>query len=187
VRRSELAHILRAASRIAGDNEILLVGSQSILGSFDEDDLPDEAVGSIEADVAFFGPDAGDKALQVDAVIGEDSNFHLMNGYYGQGVEIDGLIVLPSGWADRVVIWESHSSAPGRAHCLERHDLAVSKLAAFREKDLEFVYALLKAGLLDADVLSQRLQDTPDLVPPHRRRLLLWVRASAARVASSAS
>ncbi|MBB2923714.1 hypothetical protein [Cellulomonas cellasea] len=184
MRRSELAHILRAASTIAGDAEVLLVGSQSILGSFDEDDLPDEAVGSIEADVAFFGTDAGEKALRVDGAIGEDSGFHQMYGYYAQGLEIDGLVVLPQGWEQRVVIWQSQSSAPGRAHCLERHDLAVSKLAAFREKEREFVHALLACGLLLPEILLERLDGTPGLGAPHRRRLQDWVRVSAARIES---
>jgi hypothetical protein len=178
MKRAELAHILRAASTIADDPEILLVGSQSILGSYDEDDLPDEAVGSIEADVAFFGPDARTKADQVDGAIGEDSGFHAMYGYYAQGVEVDGLVDLPEGWRDRIVVWHSHASAPGRAHCLERHDLAVSKLSAFREKDLEFVSALLGVGLLDADVLLARIGSTPTLAPPHRRRLSSWVLAT---------
>lgn len=186
MRRIELAHILRAASTIANDPEILLVGSQSILGSVDEDDLPDEAVGSIEADVAFFGSGASDKALKVDGAIGEDSGFHQMNGYYAQGVEVDGLIVLPTGWRDRVVVWQSNSSAPGRAHCLEKHDLAVSKLAAFREKDLEFVHALLACGLLSAEVLVERLEGTPDLAPAHQRRLLRWVHDVAATLDPSA-
>lgn len=178
MRRTELAHLLRAASTITGDPEILLVGSQSILGSFDEDDLPDEAVGSVEADVAFFGPDAARKSLEVDGAIGEDSAFHQMYGYYAQGVEVDGLVALPTGWEDRVVIWRSYSSAPGRAHCLERHDLAVSKLAAFREKDLEFVQSLLDAGLLVSATLAERIAATPAIAPPHRRRLLAWVRAA---------
>ena len=182
MKRVELAHILRAASRITSTTDILVVGSQSILGSFDEDDLPDEAVGSIEADVAFVGEDAAEKALAVDGAIGEESGFHQMNGYYGQGVELDGLIVLPTGWQDRLVRWSSFSSEPGRALCLEPHDLAISKLAAFREKDQECVYALIEAGVLDTAVLLERLAAT-EVPPAHARRIESWVRAIAVRFA----
>lgn len=129
MKRSELSHLLRAACAIANDKDVVIVGSQSILGSYDEDDLPGEAVGSIEADVSFFGPDADEKALAVDGAIGEDSAFHQLYGYYAQGVEIDGLVVLPDGWRERIVVWQSYSSEPARALCLEPHDLAVSKLA----------------------------------------------------------
>jgi len=54
VKKSELAHILRAACSITGDPHILVIGSQSILGSFSEDELPSDAPRSIEADVAFL-------------------------------------------------------------------------------------------------------------------------------------
>jgi hypothetical protein len=34
--------------------------------------------------------------------------------------------------------------------CLDKEDLCVAKLCAFREKDRNFVAALLEAGLVDA-------------------------------------
>lgn len=69
--REQLEHILRAASKIARDPDVLVIGSQSVLGSFAEDDLPFEATSSIEADVAFFDDPADAKADQVDGAIGE--------------------------------------------------------------------------------------------------------------------
>jgi hypothetical protein len=54
VTREQLEHILRAASTIAGDPDVLVIGSQSVLGSFADDDLPLEATSSMEADIAFF-------------------------------------------------------------------------------------------------------------------------------------
>lgn len=82
MKRSELAHILPAASRIADETDIVVFGSQSILGSFDKDDLPDEAVGSVEADVTFWNDARDEKADIVDGAIGEGSDFHRMYGYY---------------------------------------------------------------------------------------------------------
>jgi len=52
--RVQLAHVLCAASRIAEDDGLLVVGSQSILGSRDEDELPPEATASMEVDIASF-------------------------------------------------------------------------------------------------------------------------------------
>ena len=97
MKRSELAHILRAASRIAGETDIVVFGSQSILGSFDEDDLPDAAVGSVEADVTFWSDARDEKADMVDGAIGEGSEFHQMYGYYAQGVSITTAKLTP--WA----------------------------------------------------------------------------------------
>ena len=47
--REQLEHILRAASAIAHEPDVLVIGSQSVLGSFAEDDLPQEATSSMEA------------------------------------------------------------------------------------------------------------------------------------------
>lgn len=52
--RTQLAHILRAASNITEDADVLLIGSQAILASHDDTDLPDDAIASVEADVAFL-------------------------------------------------------------------------------------------------------------------------------------
>ena len=49
MRRDELAHLLRAAATIAGDGHILVIGSQAILGSHSEEELPEVAWPSIEA------------------------------------------------------------------------------------------------------------------------------------------
>ena len=49
MRRSDLEHIIRASSAIAGDNEIIAIGSQSILGQFPN--APAELLRSIELDV----------------------------------------------------------------------------------------------------------------------------------------
>jgi hypothetical protein len=173
LKRSELAHILRAASRIAGETDIVVFGSQSILGSFDEDDLPDAAVGSVEADVTFWSDARDEKADMVDGAIGEGSEFHQMYGYYAQGVSIT-TAKLPADWKDRVVVFQNFSSVPGRGICLEPHDLVVSKLVAGREKDLVFAAALLDAGLIQASTLMERARMLDEL-PGVIRRIVKWI------------
>lgn len=49
MQRHQLEHIIRAASTIADDDEIIIVGSQSILGAYAQ--APDELLVSEEADV----------------------------------------------------------------------------------------------------------------------------------------
>lgn len=94
--REQLEHVLRAASAIAGEPDVLVIGSQSVLGSFADEDLPPEATSSIEADIAFLEDPADVKADQVDGVIGELSMFHETFGYYAQGVSVT-TAVLPAG------------------------------------------------------------------------------------------
>ena len=54
--RTQLEHVLRAASQIAGEPDVLVIGSQSILGGLPENRLPIEAISSIEVDVTFSLP-----------------------------------------------------------------------------------------------------------------------------------
>ncbi len=154
--REQLEHILRAASAIAGDPDVLVIGSQSVLGSFAEDDLPFEATSSMEADIAFFDDPADAKADQVDGAIGELSTFHETFGYYAQGVSVS-TAVLPEGWRGRVVTFATPDTAPGRGLCLDPHDCVVSKLVAGREKDLSFAGALVRKGLIDPGILADRV------------------------------
>ena len=58
--------------------------------------------------------------------------------------------------------------------------LAVSKLAAYREKDLEFAAALISAGLADTQILRDRINLLPVGGSDHKR-LHRWVTAATAR------
>ena len=49
MKRSELEHIIRAAGAIANDREVIVIGSQSVLGQFP--DAPIALLVSAEADV----------------------------------------------------------------------------------------------------------------------------------------
>lgn len=173
MKREHLEHVLRAASRIAEDPNVLVIGSQSILGNIADDQLPAAATASIEVDVAFFDDDAEAKADAVDGAIGELSPFHETFGYYAQGVSTS-TAILPEGWQDRVVVVETAATAPGRGLCIESHDCVLSKLAAGREKDYAFANALIDAGLIDVAELQRRLPSLP-ADPRAVQRIGQWI------------
>lgn len=116
--RQQLAHLLRAASTIADDPDIVVFGSQSILGSYDEDDLPRPATASLEADIAFLDDQDRLKADSVEGGIGEMSAFHGEYGIYAEGIHVD-TVTLPDGWRDRTVQWDLQSSLPANARFLD--------------------------------------------------------------------
>ena len=82
MQRSDLEHLIRASGEIAGDNEIIIIGSQAILGQFP--DAPARLLASMEADI--FPKNKPERADNVDGAIGEGSSFHEVHGYYAQGV-----------------------------------------------------------------------------------------------------
>lgn len=176
--REQLAHVLRAASRISNDPSILVLGSQAILGTYSEEELPEETWLSVEADLAFLNDPDGSKALSVDGAIGELSDFHEMYAYYSQGVEID-VAVLPNGWKQRLVAFRPEAALPAQAWCLDAHDLVISKLAAARHKDITFTQALLQAALVSQRQLEERACDLPDQYGMQRRWILDWLSRNA--------
>jgi len=176
MRREHLDHLLRAASQIVGDRDLLVVGSQSVLGTWDEDDLPPAVTLSIEADLAPLDDPDETKATLIAAAIGEGSQFDRTFGYHADGVDVT-TAVAPDGWRERLVIRDTPASAPGRGLCLEPHDCVVSKLYAGRAKDLEFADALVTAGFVDPHLLLERIGLLSRVTDRERDVLYRWVEA----------
>ena len=161
--RTQFEHAVRAAGAILGVDEVLVIGSQAIHGSVEEQ-IP-EAERSIEVDISAVQDDDGSRADLIDGSIGELSMFQEEFGYYAQGVT-PATAVLPPGWRRRLVSYESPATSGVRALCLEIHDLWLSKALADREKDREFCRALIERGLVDRDILKRRLETVDDLPQP---------------------
>lgn len=170
---------MRASADITGEHEIIVLGSQAILGTADERILPAELTRSIEVDIAFLADKDGSHADGVDGAIGELSPFHETYGYYGHGVGIE-TAVLPPGWKKRLVILDTPATGSARGLCLEPHDLAASKLVAWREKDRDYVRALLLAGLISKRTLSSRVRSLRRVSDPVKRMILDWIQSQPA-------
>jgi hypothetical protein len=154
--REQLEHVIRAASSIAEDDEIVIIGSQSILGQFP--DAPAALLVSNEADV--FPNNHPERWDLVDGSIGEGSPFHRTFGYYAQGVGED-TATLPTGWRERLVTVQGPGTRGAKGLCLEVHDLVLSKYAAGRPKDIAFIQEVARQDLADATTLRMRLADLP--------------------------
>ncbi len=161
MKRAELHDAIRHATRVTQQREVLVIGSQAILGSFDESQLPARATLSEEVDIA---PIVDDEeytlATLIDANLGEWSQFHSDHGYYVQGVNVT-TAVLPKGWEARTVQVAPDGPTGPLARCLDPHDLCAAKLVRGESKDIEFVDALVEAGLIDATSLVRICKKLP--------------------------
>lgn len=160
MRREDLLHVVHAAATVSGETEIVVVGSQSILGA--NPDPPASLLVSMEADV--FPLHAPDKADLIDGALGDGSQFHGTFGYYAHGVGPQ-TAKAPTGWPQRLVRVpvppRAASDVEAVALCLEPHDLVLAKLAANRPRDWDFARDAIAAGLLDPVVLRARVHDLP--------------------------
>lgn len=176
--RAQLEHLLRAAATIANDDEIVVIGSQAILGQFP--DAPAAMRVSMEADL--FPLNHPERADVIDGSIGELSPFHEAFGYYAQGVGEE-TARLPDGWKERLVVIENENTRGVRGLCLEVHDLLVSKVIAGREKDLAFLREAAQHHMADPEILLRRLE-TVQVEPAIRRQARAWIERTFRGVSS---
>ncbi len=171
MRRSELEHIIRASGNIANDNEIIILGSQAVLGQFPN--APVQLLMSMEADV--YPKNKPELAEKIDGAIGEGSSYHELNGYYAQGVGPE-TAKLPADWQSRLVTILNENTNGVSGLCLEVHDLAISKMIALRPKDLEFVQALVRHDMIQVKTMLERLSAT-DLTGSARKGIATRINA----------
>ena len=172
--RAQLEHAIRAACEVSKDSEVWVFGSQAILGEFPN--APESLRASIEVDIQPKNrPEAVD---EVDGTLGELSMFHQTHGFYVHGISIES-VKLPDSWEQRTVSVSHPISTHGKTGlCIESHDLAASKLAAYREKDREFVRLLFIEKMIEEKILTERISSL-NAKEGLRERLLHWLKITA--------
>src|SRR6266478_1930963 len=154
MKKREVDHVLRAAGRITGEKQFIIIGSQSLHGKYP--DLPDDLVKSFEVDLIALKKADRTEWLEV---IGAYSPFHESFGYYADPVDHK-TATLPKGWKDRLVNLPPGDTDGVRGLCLDPHDLAIAKYVARREKDLTFTRELARRGIVSQERLLSLLDQT---------------------------
>ena len=162
MRKSQLEEVIRAASALAQRKEFVLFGSQTIHAITDTP--PVEVLISRECDVWLNEEPALQELLKRE--LGADSPYRNANGFYLDPLPPD-LPEVPPGWEERLASWKVGDI---NVRCLEIHDLIVTKLAAGRLKDYEFIAAVLMGKLARVDEVVRRIQTFLD---PHKQAVLL--------------
>ena len=173
MRRSDFDHLLAAAAEVSKEDDIVVIGSQAILGS--HPDAPASLLASLEADV--YPRASPEKADLIDGALGDGSPFHRTFGFYAHGVGPE-TAVAPDGWQNRLVRYDVPrrvaSTRRAVAWCLEPHDLVLAKCVAGRERDWDYAEAALAEGIVELDVLLTRIDAlaVTDRVKGHIRSML---------------
>lgn len=178
--RKELEHLIAAAANVIDEDEFVVIGSQAILAARAQP--PEELLRSMEADIYPVRSPA--KAEDIDAALGDGSQFHRTFGYYAHGVGPE-TAKAPQGWEQRLV----RVPVPPRvgsarepvAWCLESHDLVLAKCVAGRERDWDFAGEALRAGLVDATDLFDRVGLLP-IAGAHREHVRDMLETIVARL-----
>lgn len=156
--REGLALAVHELGRRLGLDYFYVIGSAAVFAELPDSNDP-AVTATRDVDVIPSPPAGADvDALtdQIDLFFGEGSDFDVQNGFYIQGVDMSTPKYAPRGWKERAVPLRA---ARYTAMCMEKHDLAISKYCAGRDKDLEFTRALAADRQLDKDLLLRRLPD----------------------------
>lgn len=149
-----LFDLLRAAHGLCGHGEYVVVGSLSVLGLAEVAAIPADMTVSIDADCYTQSDPA--RIFDLQAALGEGSAYHRAHGIYLDPVSPK-LPTLPDGWEQRLIrLTRDHLVAS----FLEPNDAAVSKLARGEPRDLRWVSAGLKAGIVSLPTVRLRMRNT---------------------------
>lgn len=162
MQREQFHEVLRRAANICSRNELIVFGSQAVHALTNSP--PTEVLLSVECDI--WLQDEPAVATLLASELGKASPFAKTTGVYADPLPPD-LPLLPEDWQQRLVIYHVGDL---KVRCLEIHDLIVSKLAAGRLKDYEFIAAVLMAKLASASEVQKRIQTFSD---PHTQAGLL--------------
>lgn len=176
MKKRQVDDVLRAAGRITGEKQFIIIGSQALHGS--HPDLADHILTSFAVDLVASRAVRRTEWLNV---IGVDSPFHETYGYYADPVDA-ATATLPRGWKGRLVTLPAGDTEGVRGLCLDPHDLAIAKYTAFREKDLVFTRELARRGITSQPRLLELLEQT-DMRRELRDRVRMRIAADFAGTA----
>lgn len=146
--------LLAQARKLCGHSEYVVIGSLSVLGLSEVAAIPADMSMSIDVD-CYTRQDPG-RILDLQAQLGEGSPFHRAHGIWLDPVN-PRLPTLPEQWESRLIPLKRDGVV---AFFLEPHDAAVSKLARGEPRDLRWVGAGAKAGILSLPTVALRMKST---------------------------
>ena len=171
--REQLHALLTEARQQVQHAEFVIVGSLAILGAVAEP--PRTMVVSIDVDT--YLKNDPQRTGELVQALGQGSAFEDEHGYYLDPVSPN-LPSFPEGWQDRLV---QIDFGDVKAFFVEANDVAVSKYMRGEDRDLRWLLAGLKAGLIDLDLIERRVGSAPALdgelaaarkrIAQHRKRL----------------
>jgi Nucleotidyltransferase of unknown function (DUF6036) len=122
---------------------------------------------TITKEIDIYAPHADDIesiSEMIDANIGQGSKFHDEFGYYGDGVSPT-TAKMPNDWQARAVEYRGAGAPDVAAIVPEENDVALAKLAAWRDKDQDWLARGVNYGVLSLKAMVTRLDRMPEANP----------------------
>jgi hypothetical protein len=135
-----------------------------------------------EVDIyAFEADNVEELSDMIDGSIGQNSPFHMSFGFFADGVSPE-TAKMPTDWMNRATRYSSPACPGITAVVPDENDLALAKLVAWREKDIDWLRVGVAHRILSLDKMESRLDrmppgdvasGSPGIKELHERMLLL--------------
>ncbi len=159
-----LFRLLAQAQQLSGHADYTIIGSLSILGLEADFSIPPDMAMSVDVDC--YTKDDPPKIFGLTQALGENSDYHQRFGYFLDAVGPD-LASLPDGWQARLIKVQRQAL---RAWFLEPNDAAVSKYARGEPRDIRWIRAGLRAGVVSSAMVHRRMRETTFLDADEQQR-----------------
>ena len=147
-------HVARALSEITGRKELVVVGSAAVIAAMVE--MNGNDFGTEDVDIFSLDSDDEERFIDEAEIIGRDSKFHETHGYYADGVGPK-TAIMPADWKTRAEA-RNVPGAPGVVLWVpDMNDVALAKLCAWRDKDIQWLKIAVKEGVIEPAVMASRL------------------------------
>ena len=151
----DLQALFDEASKLTKHTEFVVVGSLSILGIVQGNEIPARMLMSIDVDCYTRRDPA--RIFELQQSLGEGSPFEASHGFFLDPISPD-VLTLPTQWEFRLVRVPLTNDIV--VFFLDPNDAAVSKYARSESRDREWIRAGLLAGLLSAPLIASRFRQT---------------------------
>lgn len=151
----DLQALFDEARKLTKHTEFVVVGSLSILGIVQGNEIPARMLMSIDVD-CFTRQDPG-RIFELQQSLGEGSPFEASHGFFLDPIAPE-VLTLPTQWEFRLVRVPLANGIV--VFFLDPNDAAVSKYARSEPRDREWIQAGLQAGLLSAPIIESRFRQT---------------------------
>jgi len=166
MQRNKVDHVLRAAAFVTGHKVFVLIGSAALIARI-KGPTPASMMVTQEVDIYAFDVDNFQELSDmIDGSLGQDSPFHRSFGFYADGVSPE-TAKMPLDWMTRASRYSSPACPGVTAIVPEENDLALAKLVAWREKDIDWLRTGVAHRILSLDQMEARLDrlPSPDAAP----------------------
>jgi hypothetical protein len=170
LKKSHIEHVLRAAVEITKCKEFVIIGSGALIAT--AKNLPATLMSTDEVDIYVVDTNNPEEMQElIEAHLGSDSQFAKTYKYHADAVGME-TAIMPMDWSDRAIKLNLLIDPTIKISTPCSDDLALSKLCAWREKDVAWLKECVRLRLIDTAAMRNHAAKIESKIAPPLEEIL---------------